>query len=184
VIMLQAQKMCEKHPLRYLVCRQFLLPHLDKIKWSFIRLFGQSSQVCLAYKKLNKSTMNSIHLEVFMDAHWSHLFMSVFHKAILLKVIDQKDSFYQEFSMCQHSKKHKLHGIQHLVYHQMNHQNFYILEHTMLPCFDRFYQVHLKERDKKLHNKKILYQLLPIYHRKMNHFVVEVLKRIELFFLH
>lgn len=182
--MLQAQKMCEKHPLHYLVCHQFLLPHLDKIKWSFIRLFGQSSQVCLAYKKLNKSTMNNIHLEVFMDVRWSHLFMSVFHKAILLKAIDQRDLFYQEFSMCQHNKKHKLHAIQHLVYHQMNHQNFYILKHIMLPYFDQFYQVHLKERDKKLHNKKILYQLLPIYRQKMNHLIVVILIRIELSFLH
>lgn len=177
--MLQAQKMYEKHPLHYLVCRQFLLPHLDRIKWSSTRLFGQSSQVCLTYRKLNKSTMNNIHLEVFMDVHWSHLFMSVFRKAILLKVIDQKDLFYQEFSECQHSKKHTQHEIQHLVYHQMNHQNFYILKHTMLPCFDRSYRVHLKERDKKLHSKKILYQLLPIYHQRMNHLAVEVLKRIE-----
>lgn len=54
----------------------------------------------------------------------------------------------------------------------------------MLPYFDQFYRVHLKEQDRKLHNKKILYQLLPIYHQKMIHYFVEVLIRIELFFLH
>ena len=54
----------------------------------------------------------------------------------------------------------------------------------MLPCFDQSYRVHLIKQDKKLHNKKILYQPLPICHQKMNHLVVEVLIRIEQSFLH
>lgn len=60
----------------------------------------------------------------------------------------------------------------------MIHQSFYISKHIMQLYFDRFYQVHLEEQDKKLHNMKILYQLLPIYLQKMIRWIVVVLIRI------
>lgn len=124
---------------------------------------------------LSKSTKNSIRRVISQDDHWNHLFMFVFSKAIWLKVIDQKDQFSLKFLMYQHNRIRKLHEIQHRVYLQKIHQNFYIWEQIKLLYFDWFYQAHSEERDKKLHNMKILYQLNPIYHQRKTHFPVEVL---------
>ncbi len=141
--------------------------------------FDQSSQAYSTYRKWNKSTTNNKHQAVFMAFHWNLLFMFVFSRAICKVVIDQKDEFCWEFSKFQHNRKHMQHETQHQEYLQKIHQSFYIWEHIRLLCFGWSYQVHWEEQDKKLHNKRILYQLHPIYPQKMIHFIVEDLQHIE-----
>lgn len=142
-------------------------------------LFGQSNQVYLTCRRLNKSTMNNRHREVFMDGHWNHLFLSVFRITIWREVIDQISLSFQGFLKFQHSKKHKLHVIKRREYHQMIHQSFCISIHIMLLYFDQFYPRHLIRLNMKLHNTRILYQLHPICLQRMIRFVVEVLIRTQ-----
>jgi hypothetical protein len=77
------------------------------------------------------------------------------------------------FLMFQHNKKRMLHEIMRQEFLRKNHQNFCNLRHNWLLWLNLFYQEHSIKLDKRLHNKKIEYQLIPIYLRKKNHpFVV------------
>lgn len=74
--------------------------------------------------------------------------------------------------MSQHSRKHRLHGIQHLGFLQMNRRSFYSLERTKQLSLYQLYPGHWADSSRKPHNTKILYQLPPIYRLKKIRLVV------------
>ncbi len=128
--------------------------------------------------------MNNKHPAVSRAFHWNLPFMFVFSRAICKEVIDQKDEFFQGFSKFQHNRKHRQHETQHQEYLRKIHQSFYIWEYIRLLYSGWSYLEHWEEQGKKLHNKRILYRLHPIYRQRMIHFIVEGLPHIEWLFTH
>lgn len=161
--MLLVQKMCGIHLECFQVCQICLLQNLGNLRYILLIFFDLSNFTFRSCIELNRSTKNNIHLAISQVSHWIHLLKFVSSKAILLIFLYHKSYHVLLFSMLLSNKKHRQHVTLHRVFLQKSHQSFCIGANSLLLVRYLFCLMILIDPSKRHHNKKILYQLIPIY---------------------